>query len=194
MHFGIAVSLLFLVACAQQASAPMPPRSQLDIRQSQTREYETKDSKMVVKAVLNVLQDEGFIVKNAVVELGLLTATKEESVQPLPGSSSGWEGPLASVIIGGSMAMVGRLGGGFSFGRGPGYDSRREPSSKHAIIEASANVSEFGKVTRVRVNFARKTVDNLGGTLEVVQIEDPKFYQEFFSKVDKGVFIQREKL
>jgi hypothetical protein len=55
-------------------------------------------------------------------------------------------------------------------------------------------VSEFGKLTRVRVNFEHKTVDERGGTLEVHQLDDPAFYQDFFSKVDKGIFLQRERL
>ena len=30
--------------------------------------------------------------------------------------------------------------------------------------------------------------------MEVVQVQDQKFYQEFFAKVDKGVFLAKEKL
>jgi len=29
---------------------------------------------------------------------------------------------------------------------------------------------------------------------ELKQIDDAKFYQDFFAKVDKGIFIQNEKL
>jgi len=51
--------------------------TQTQIREFQTRYYDTNDVKLVMKSVLNVLQDDGFIVKNAVPELGLLTANKE---------------------------------------------------------------------------------------------------------------------
>jgi len=37
-------------------------------------------------------------------------------------------------------------------------------------------------------------LDNKGGIREVKQIEEEKYYQDFFSKVDKGIFIQKEKL
>jgi hypothetical protein len=58
-----------------------PPKSQLQIRELQTRSYDTRNTKMVMKTMLNVLQDDGFIVKEANTELGLLTATKEIDVQ-----------------------------------------------------------------------------------------------------------------
>ena len=63
--------VLLLGACVAP-TPPKPPRSQLEIRQEQTREYDTHDTRLVMKALLNVLQDDGFIVKNAVVDLHLL--------------------------------------------------------------------------------------------------------------------------
>ena len=58
-----------------------PEKSQLEIREIQTRTYDTSDSKMVLKTMLNVLQDDGFIITEGNVELGLLSATKELDVQ-----------------------------------------------------------------------------------------------------------------
>jgi hypothetical protein len=37
-------------------------------------------------------------------------------------------------------------------------------------------------------------MNNKGEVMTVKQVEDPKYYQEFFSKVDKGIFIEKEKL
>jgi len=139
---------------------------------------------MVMKALLNVLQDDGFIVKNAVVDLGLITAVKEIEVK----DSDDFDFGVFGMGLGGG-------GSGFGWGVRPGWgnggpDVRRT----NTVIEMSGNVSEFGKVTRVRVNFLKKTLNNLGGTEDVLQIEDPQFYRDFFSKVDKGIFIQRERL
>lgn len=145
---------------------------------------------MVMKAVLNVLQDDGFIVKNAVPELGLLTASKELPVERMASDPFGGFGPMASVILGGATGHSHDWGWGG--GWGSGGDDR--PVSKHSIVEVSANVSEYGSVTRVRVNFQKTTIDNRGGTIDASQIDDPKFYEEFFSKVDKGIYLQREKL
>ncbi len=145
--------------------AVTPEKTQLEIREFQTRSYETKDVKMVMKSLLNVLQDDGYIVKNANVELGLLTATKEVDVENK-----------------GQALMLSLLAG------------REARWNKNSVIECSGNVSEYGKQTRVRVNFQLKTMDNKGEVVGVKQIDDPKHDQEFFSKVDKGIFIQKEKL
>ena len=48
--------------------------------------------------------------------------------------------------------------------------------------------------TRVRFNFQKKTYDNRGAVMEIVQVQDQKFYQEFLAKIDKGIFLAKEKL
>ena len=157
------ILVLFLAGCVTTRADPQ--KTQLQIREFQTRAYETKDTKMVMKSLLNVLQDEGFIVKNANVELGLLTATKEVDVADQ-----------------GEIFLK-------SFLRG-----RSATWKKESIIECSANVSEFGTQTRVRVNFQVKVLNNKNEVIGVQQVENPNYYQEFFSKVDKGIFIEKEKL
>ena len=154
-----------IISCA--TTGVTPPKTQLQIREFQTRSFETNNVKMVMKAMLNVLQDDGYIVKNANVELGLLNATKEVDI------TNKWE--VFGAFLGATQ----------------GYQTS---FAKNRIIEATANVSEFGTQCRVRINFQIKDMDNKGGVRAVGQIEDEKFYQDFFSKVDKGVFIQKEKL
>ena len=156
------ILMLFFIGCA--TTGP-PPQTQLQIREFQTRTYDTNDVKMVMKAMLNVLQDDGYIVKNANVELGLFNATKEVDI------TNKWE------VLGAFIAAT------------QGYQSR---FAKNRIIEATGNVSEFGKQCRVRMNFLLKDFDNAGGVRQVGQIEDERYYQEFFSKLDKGIFIQKE--
>jgi hypothetical protein len=162
-----------VAGCADMGSSPPPAQTQLQIREFQTRSFETKDSAMVLKAVLNVLQDDGFIIKSADSNLGYLTGSKEVDV-----SSTG------EAI--GKTVLMGALFGG----SGAANASWR----KNATIEATANVTVFGAQTRVRVNFQRKTVDNRGNPMSVEQVGDAVFYQTFFSKVDKGIFIARENL
>ena len=82
-----------------------------------------------------------------------------------------------------SVALVASLLGG-----------REARWNKNSIIESSANVSEYGAQTRVRINFQLKTMNNKGEIVGVNQIDDAKYYQEFFAKVDKGIFITKEKL
>lgn len=157
------ILILFICGCATTGTTP--PKTQLQIREFQTRLYDTNDIKMVLKALLNVLQDEGFIVKNASVDLGLLNATKEVDVE------NKGEAILLVLLV--------------------AADARWK---KNSIIECTGNVSEFGNQMRVRVNFQMKVLDNRGNVIKVGQIEDQEYYQDFFSKVDKGIFIQKEKL
>jgi hypothetical protein len=154
---------VFVFGCVPAVTAP--PKTQLEIREFQTRTYETNDSRMVMKSLLNVLQDDGYIVKNANVELGLLSASKEVDVESK-----------------GEAFILTLLGG------------KEERWKKNSIIECSCNVGEFGKLTRVRVNFQLKVMDNKGGVIKVETIQDAKYYQEFFAKVDKGIYIGKQRL
>jgi len=76
---SISITTLIILGCATTPATP--PKTQLEIREFQTRDYDTSDVKMVMKSLLNVLQDDSYIVKNANVELGLLSASKEVDVE-----------------------------------------------------------------------------------------------------------------
>ena len=160
-----ALCLLAMLLVSVGCVPPAPQKTQLQIREFQTRSYDTKDTRMVMKALLNVLQDDSFIVKNANVDLGLITATKEVDVEN-KGEA------VVALLFAGENARY----------------------KKNSTIESSVNVSEFGSQTKVRVNFQTKMMNNKGEVMDVRQIDDAKYYQEFFGKVDKGIFIQKEKL
>ena len=52
------------------------PTSQLQTRQFQTRHYETLDKKLTLRSVIATLQDLGFVIDDADLSLGLVTATR----------------------------------------------------------------------------------------------------------------------
>ena len=137
--------------------------SALQIREFQTRTYETNDGNMVTRAVLNALQDEAFIIKTANVDIGLIVAAKEVSVGPSFRESHP-----------------------FAMGA---------PDLKDTLTsECSANVSPFGTQTKVRVNCQVKLSKFGMAAEEVRPVDDPQFYRAFCEKVDKSIFIQKEKL
>lgn len=140
-------------------------RSQLEIRQMQTREFETSDTTTVLRAMLNVLQDDGFIVEQVNPEVGFFNATKVMDTEDTLAKTWGtfWWGPSAQWI-------------------------------ENTVIDCTANVSQFGERTRVRANFQVKQMNNKGGVEKARIMDDPKFYQEFFTKVDKGIFIEKEQI
>jgi hypothetical protein len=188
------VAMTVLQSCTFISRGDMPnirpQQTQLQTRQYQTREYDTNDVKLIMKAVLNTLQDDGFVVKNAVVDLGLISAQKD-------------------IDLAGGGASRGSLGGGIDvssnnsfweafFGSLDGQRRRNnsgleQRSKTFKMIEVTVNVSDFGKQARVRASFQAKYLDQRGNPLDVYTVDDAKFYQDFFAKVDKGIFIQKQK-
>lgn len=165
-------------------SGPRPnalPQTQLQTREFQTREFDTNDVKLILKAMLNVLQDDGFVVKNAVPDLGLLTATKEVQLTGASATRNDqyWTDVFESVFRSSTSGSQSR-----------GQQEQRY--NKFKQIEVSVNVTETGRRSKVRANFQARVLDNVGNPVEVYVIQDPKFYQDFFAKVDKGVFIQKQ--
>ncbi len=158
-----ALPALFLLIACPSCQQPKIHKSQLETRQIQTREYEIKDPKRALKAVLNVLQDDDFIPRQADLELGYVYAVKETDM-----TNNGeifwskfWHGKNA-----------------------------RWP--QNSIIECAANVTEIRNGMRLRVNFQVKVMNNRGEVAKVESIGDPTFYQNFFQQVDKGVFYELE--
>lgn len=158
----LTLGMIFLSGCVANKSE-MTEITQLQVREIQTREYDICDTKLVMKSMMNVLQDDGYIIKNAVVDLGLLSAEKNIDVEKTG------EAIMLTLLIG----QVARW-------------------NKHMFLEASGNVSEYGSKTRVRMNFQTKTIDNFGCPQIIKTIHDVKFYQDFFDKVSKGIFIEQQ--
>lgn len=148
-----------MTSCSSRSSA-VPQKSQLQIRQMQTYTFDVDDFKMVMKAMLNVLQDEGYVVKNVDMSLGFLTATKDVE-----------ERRALNIWFSDNPQWINQI-----------------------IIDVTANVSEYQDKIRVRASFQQKEIDNLGVVYSVRQIDNPEFYQNFFSKVSKSIFIQQENL
>ncbi len=140
-------------------------KSQLEMRQMQTREFETSETTMVLQAMLNVLQDEGYIVQQVNSDIGFFNATKVMDTEDTFAKTWGtfWWGPSGQWI-------------------------------ENTVIDCTANVSQFGEKTRVRTNFQLKQMNNKGGVDKVQTMDDPKFYQDFFTKVDKSIFLEKEQI
>lgn len=171
---GLSLSLsLVLSGAVAGCYSPLPSvntsrLSPLQVRAMETRTYDGPDTKTALKTVLNVLQDEGFLVDYGNTDLGLLHASKTI------GATTDQAYTLAVGVFDG-------LNGNRSFG-------------SMAMIEATANVSDFGNQIKVRINFQRKLVGLNGVVLAAAPIGDPRTYQEFFAKLDRGLFIQNQGL
>jgi len=195
----ICAAALTLAGCGSSTKVAPPQKTALEIREMQTRSFTTTDQKMVMKSLLNVLQDEGFMVKNANTELGLLTAEKDVQ-EGGSSSSTGTTGSSGANNTNGLVIGLVELALRLTVAKDAPSSSSGSSSddddrwAKYRTIDCSANISEYGAETRVRVTFQVKVVDNKGAVMSVAQLDDPSFYQDFFAKVDKGIFIAKEKL
>lgn len=72
----LVLTLFALTGCAASTAAITAGGSQVELRQMQTREYETLDRRGVLRSVVATLQDLGFVIDKADFELATISATK----------------------------------------------------------------------------------------------------------------------
>jgi hypothetical protein len=137
--------------------------TQLQLREMQQRIYDTPDKEKVLKAIINLLQDDQYMIKNVDANLGYFNAVKEQT------------------------RIVNDMG---------------EVPLKD-IYEVTVNIAEYGNKSKVRVTFLYKCMQlpfkYLGAIADEreigsTDIYDAQFYQDFFMKLDKALFIEGQKL
>ena len=72
----LVVILFALAGCAAPTAAITAGGSQVELRQMQTREYETLDKRGTLRSVVATLQDLGFVIDKADYDLATISATK----------------------------------------------------------------------------------------------------------------------
>src|SRR5581483_5832092 len=139
-----------------------------------TRTYDGLLQRNALKAVIDVLQDDGYIVDYGSAELGIIHATR-----------------------------IGSYGGEMGFST---HQPLTEPFPNFQIgpasFQATVNVSEFGVQTKIRVSlqrFVQEEIALTGFGIPVFSsvstaVVDAKTYQEFFAKLDRGIFLQKQGL
>lgn len=144
------------------------PMAQLEKREYQTRAYSTTDKIMVMKAILNTLQDDGYIVYNANPLLGFIYGSKDFDT-----SDSNID---ISKEFGLSKSRLNLNG------------------IKVATLDVSVNITQYSDNMRVRVNFKRKLLNTYGNAQFIDDVSDEEFYTEFFKKVDRSLYLLKQKI
>ncbi|HSD29033.1 MAG TPA: hypothetical protein VLL75_17165 [Vicinamibacteria bacterium] len=176
-HLPAVALALVAGACAGTTTshAPQPPQAPLELRQAQTRTFETADPRLVLKAVVNVLQDQGFVIRQAEFELGLVTAVTEwrsgrrnEGLRILK-----W---VAAFPTWGASLLL--------------------PAGRNEVsaIEAVVNVMPEAARTRVRLSLTARVTDDKGVVQRVNPVDDPASYQRLLASLDKALFLEKEGL
>jgi len=82
MKLVLVATIAFLASCASTQERLMDSdQDQLGLRQIQTRAYDTTDKKFVMVSAITTLQDLGFVIDSADVDVGMVTATKLDGYQ-----------------------------------------------------------------------------------------------------------------
>ena len=130
----LTVMILFIVAgCAASTAAVTAGGSQVELRQMQTREYETLDKRGTLRSVVATLQDLGFVIDKADYDLATISATKLQK----------YEIRMTITV--------------------------REREGGRLAVRANARFNDQ-------------------------PIEDPKSYQDFFTTLDKAMFLTLHKV
>jgi len=158
------LALLLTSACQPHIpeNALMLKPESLALRQLQTRKFDTKDEKTLLKASAAVAQDLGFTLDESQTKLGLIVASKDRDAMEA--------GQVAGAVV---IAAV--------FGVAA-------PIDDHQKIRVSIVTAPAGKETNLRATFQR-IVWNTDNEARNESIEDPEIYQLFFEKLSKGVFL-----
>ena len=168
---------LFMGACASvpDSARVRVPQSPLEMRQAQSRTFETADSRLVLKAALNVLQDQGFVIRHADAELGIVTAAME------------WRSrtPNRGLRVLKWVTVVPTYGASLLIPSG---------QTEVSAIEANVNVTPEGARTRVRISLVSRVTGKGGEVLRVMPVDDPLAYQRLLAGLDKAVFLEKEGL
>ena len=133
MRILTAMALVVLAGCAAQTAAITAGGSQVELRQIQTREYDTLDKRGTLRSVVATLQDLGFVIDKADFELATISATKLQDYEI-----------RMTVIV-------------------------RQRDGDRLSVRANARFNEN-------------------------PIVDPKSYQDFFSALDKAMFLTLHKV
>ena len=160
-----------LTGCASRGPL-LPTRSALQVRQFQTRSFETSDEKLVMRAVLQGLQDAGFQLKQAEAELGMVVATRESFKKGTPKALR-----IAALLM---------------FYTAPLYFLTK--GNTRTLEEITGTIVGVDGQTRVRLTGQLKLLDGKGRVKDLRWLEDGAFYQGLFARIDKAIFLEQEKL
>jgi len=148
------------------ATAVKPPA--LQMREYQSRAYEAKDTPEIFHAVLNTLQDDGFVVDIADINSGLIKANMSNV------SINGRETlqKTAFTVLTAGMFLL------FTDGN----------INNAETLTATITISPYGKSTKLRTSFVFKKLNPEGEIIDNHQILDQAVYRKFFTSIEHSIF------
>lgn len=172
--FGLVLILALLLSGCQtkipKEALELSPQS-LEMRQLQTRYFDTNDEQKILVSSAGLLQDLGFNIDESETELGFILGTKDRDATDA--------GQIAGAIV--MAALLGVY----------------TPTDDHQKMKACVITHPAGENDErlaARVTFQRIVWNTQGQISKREGILDPEIYQEFFSKLSKAVFLEANEI
>lgn len=170
-------------------------KSQFEIREIQTHVYDTSNVNSVMKAAINTLQDEGYIILNIEDELGYIRAKREfKEVRIDKKRMTGYYCLLAEYIA--LTALTYGMEAPFMADAIRRINNERAPRT--VIVDSNITIEPFGAKTKVRYTLVEKELENADGysyvkssPRKVIRKYNSLIYQEFFNELDKNIFYEK---
>jgi hypothetical protein len=187
----VAVSAV-LSGCATANNGPFFSGKYAEKRQKQTRIFETNDEKMVLTAVIAVLQDFGFTIEEIDGELGVVKAVEKldaKRADQTVGAVSAGIGVAAAI----SLPSLYLFPITFAIEAPIWIAYFHSKTDSEQLFELTAHVKHVrDRRTTVRVNFRRIIWDRTDKLKTRENIKDPEIYKMFFAALSKSLFREQE--
>ena len=167
----ITVMSIFLAGCTTiPEDALKLSETSLEDREMQTRIYEGVTEEEILSACVGIVQDLGFTIIESETDLGLLVGEKQRSaVEP---------GQVAAAVA------VALLGGG-------SMPIDNEQDIHFSIVTMPVKWNQDDNRYFVRATVQRIVRNTNGQVSKIEGIRDPEIFREFFEKLDKSLFLEK---
>ncbi|MDH4318028.1 MAG: hypothetical protein OEV64_06530 [Desulfobulbaceae bacterium] len=165
------ITIFFLASCTNKPIVIQSQKSQLELREMQSASVESTDMKHILGIIIQVLQDDEYTIDNLDSDIGYFSAEKK-----LDGGKEEYQFEIFDIYYPYALYKLKNL--------------------DRFIIEVKATISVRVQQnnSQIRASFISNMIDEEGKIKSVKTIDDPKFYQEFFLKINKGLFLQKHNL
>lgn len=163
--------LALLSGCVSNSIVETSAKSQLELREMQSSAIDSTDVKFITKMLIQVLQDDNYKIENLDSDIGYFTARKN-----MDGGKEKYKFAFYDIYYPIAIYKFATLGR---------YINE---------INATVTVRVYDESSKIRASFILQTSKEDGEVVAIKTIDDFGFYQAFFAKVDKSIFLEKHNL
>ena len=152
--------LLLLFSCSIPGLGDKTPTI-AEVREIQTETVKANDLKKTMKAAINTLQDDDFMISYTDLDVGIITAEKSENAES-----------IMDVAI---TNLLSQLTDGFW----------NKASKGLKTVYVNINISDLGNEMKIRTSFIAKVFDTSGKLIKQESVKSREVYDTFYRRLRK---------